>query len=145
MNYEHFNRIVIEHRNTLVLIGILVLLFALLGVLAVEFYVKKELNCKCFKLGKIRISPTSLMLIPILVILIIFPMKIIKCNLDIKETSYEEYVGKIEYSSSSVKFHNADFSVFVGKGHEVVPPGTHKGKVIISQRSKVIVYYESLE
>ena len=145
MNYELFNQTVIEYRNTLILIGVLVLLFTIIGVLVIELYVRRSLECQFFEIGKLKFPPTLLMIIPIIFILIFFPTKIQQCNKDIEETAYVEYVGRVKYSESSVKLTDVDLSFFVGKGHEKVPQGTNDGKVIYSKRSKVIVYYEQLE
>lgn len=145
MNYQLFNKTVTEHRNSLILIGVIVFIFAIIGVFVVEFYVRRELDCKYFEIKNFKIAPTILMVIPIIAILVYFPVKIVQCNRDVKNLAYEEYIGEVEYSSSSVKFHDADFSVFVGKGHEIVPAGKHYGKVVFSRESRVIVYYEQLE
>lgn len=145
MDYEFFNKTVIEHRNALILIGVLVLLFTIVGTLVIEFYVRKSLDCQFFEIGKFKFSPTLLMIIPIVFILIFFPTKIYQCNKDVEETAYVEYVGQVKYSESSVKLIGEDLSFFVGKGHEKVPKGTNDGKVIYSKRSKVIVYYEQLD
>lgn len=145
MEYELFSKTVIQHRNSMILIGILVLVFVIVGTLIVEFYVRRELDCPYFKIKNIRFSPTLLMALPIIFTLIYFPIEIYKCNYDIQYSSYEEYIGEVEYSSSSVKLKNCNLSVFVGKGHEIIPLGKHYGKVIYSTKANVIVYYESLE
>lgn len=145
MNYDLFNQTVVEHKNTLILIGILVLLFTIIGTLVIEFYVRRSLDCQFFEIGMLKFSPTLLMVIPIVFILIFFPTKIYQCCKDIEEMAYVEYVGQVKYSESSVKLTDADLSFFVGKGHEKVPRGTSDGKVIYSKRSKVIVYYEQLD
>ena len=145
MDYGLFNQTVIEHKNTLILIGVLVLLFTIIGTLVIEFYVRRSLNCQFFEIGKIKFSPTLLMIIPIVLILIFFPTKLYQCNKDVEETAYVEYVGQVKHSESSVRLIDDDLSFFVGKGHEKVPKGTNYGKVIYSKRSKVIVYYEQLD
>ena len=145
MNYELFNQTVIEHRNTLILIGVLVLLFVIIGTFVIEFYVRRSLDCQFFEIGKLKFSPTLLMVIPVIFILIFFPTKIYQCNKDIEEMAYVEYVGEVKYSESSVKLIGEDLSFLVGKGHEKVPQGTSDGKVVYSKRSKVIVFYEQLD
>ena len=145
MNYELFGRIVAEHRNSLVLMCILTLTFILIGILIIEFYVRRSLGCKFFKIGKLKFSPTWLMIIPVAAVLIFYPVKIYECNADIKESAYTEYMGNVEYSVSSVKLLDKDLSIFVGKAHEIVPAGLNYGKVIYSKRSKVIVYYTSVD
>lgn len=145
MNYELFNQTVIEHRNTLILIGVLVLLFAIIGTLVIEFYVRRSLGCQFFEIGKLKFSPTLLMIIPIIFILIFFPIKIYQCNKDIEEMAYVEYVGQVKYSESSVKLIEEDLSFFVGKGQDKVPKGTSYGRVIYAKRSKVIVCYEQID
>ena len=145
MDYEIFNQTVIEHKNMLILIGILVLLFTIVGVLVIEFYVRRFLDCQFFEIGKLKFSPTLLMIIPVAFVLLFFPIKIFECNKDIKETAYVEYIGQIEYSESSVKLIDDALSIFVGKGYEKIPKGTSNGKVIYSKRAKVIVYYEPIE
>lgn len=142
MNYDLFNQTVIEHRNTLILIGVLVLLFTIIGTLVIEFYVRRSLDCQFFEIGKLKLSPTLLMVIPIIFILLFFPIKMYHCNKDIEEMTYVEYVGQVKYSASSVKLTDAGLSFFVGKGYEKIPQGLSDGKVIYSKRSKVIVYYE---
>lgn len=145
MDYELFNKTVIEHRNTMILIGIVVLLFAIIGALVIEFYVRRTLDCRFFEIGRFKFSPTLLMIIPIIFILIFFPTKLYQCNMDVEETTYMEYVGQIKYLESSVKLIDDDLSFFVGKGQEKVPKGTSYGRVIYAKRSKVIVYYEQID
>ena len=144
MDYKLFNQAVIEHRNNLILIGVLVLIFIIIGILVVEFYVRRILDCRFFKIGKHRFSPTVLMSIPVVFVLLYFPIEISKCNADIKEMAYVEYIGQVKYSESSVKLLDDGLSFFVGKGHEKIPKGINYGKVVYSKRSKVIVCYKSI-
>ena len=72
MDYNRFNQIVVEHRNSMILIGIISLVFVLAALLVVEFYVRRNLDCPYFTIGKLRFSPTLLMLIPLIFILIFF-------------------------------------------------------------------------
>ena len=143
MEYSRFNQLVVEHRNSMILIGAVVLACVVVGLLVVEFYVRRKLDCPYINIGKLKFSPTWLMLIPLLLTLIYFPMKVCQCNHDINNSAYETYVGNVEYSESSVKLVDESISFFVGKGHEIVPPGKGYGKVIYSRKSRVIVYYES--
>ena len=143
MEYQSFNQLVIEHRNSMILIGALVLIFVIIGVLVVELYVRRELDCRYFKIKSLKISPTMIMLIPLLFVVIYFPIKVYQCNYDVKNESYETYIGEIEYSESSVKLNNENRTFFVGKGHEIVPPGISYGMVVYSTKSHVIVFYES--
>lgn len=145
MDYELFNQTVIEHKNMLILFAILTLIFIIFGALVIEFYVRRSLDCQFFKIGKLKFSPTLLMIIPIVFVVLLYSIKIYQCNKDIKEAAYLEYVGTIEYSGPSVKLTDNDLSIFVGKGYEKVPRGISIGKVIYSKRSKVIVYYNSIK
>lgn len=144
MKYEEFNRIVTEHRNSIIIIGIIVLVMCLVAIIIVEFYVRRHLDCKFFTIRSIKFSPTLLMIIPLIAIVIYFPIEINKCNVDLNQELYTEYVGQIEYSSSSVKFKDENFTVFVGKGFELIPRGENYGRCIYSSNSKVIVYWEKL-
>ena len=144
MNYALFDQIVFEHQKSLVIMFVVTLIFAVAGLLAVEFYVRGKLNCRFFEIGKFELYLSWLMLIPIAAIFIVYPVQICRCDNDIKNNAYVEYVGKVEYSSSSVKFIDGGFYVFVGKGHEIVPDGSSYGKVIYAKQSKVIVYYEKM-
>ena len=72
MDYELFNKSVIEYRNTMFLIGVLVLFFVIIGVLVVELFVRGTLDCRFFEIGKIKFSPTLLMIIPVISVLIFF-------------------------------------------------------------------------
>lgn len=144
MNYALFDQIVFEHQKSLVIMFVVTLIFAVAGLLVVEFYVRGKLNCRFFEIGKFKFSPTWLMIIPIAAIFIVYPVQICRCDNDIKNNAYVEYVGKVEYSSSSVKFIDGGFYVFVGKGHKIVPDGLSYGKVIYAKQSKVIVYYEKM-
>ena len=143
MNYQNFNKVVFEHRNSLILIGALIILFAIVGIVTVEVYVRKILNCKSFEIFNFKFSPTLLIIIPIIISLLYFSVRILQCNKDLKNESYVEYVGTVEYSSPSVKFIDSNMTVYVGKGHEIIPKGKHYGKVIYSKESKVIVFFES--
>lgn len=143
MEYEKYNEIVLEHRNSLALIGGLVLAFCIIGILVIEFYVRRNLGCRYFHFKQWKIAPTLFMLIPLIATILYFSTQIYKCNLDIKNHSYDVYKGEIEYSSSSVKLKDK-FSVFVGKGFELIPRGKHIGKCIYSHNAKVIVYWEEL-
>lgn len=142
MEYDHFNRIVSEHKNSMILIGILVLLFVIIGLLVIEFYVRRKLDCPYFTIGKIRFSPTLLMLIPLFFVIVYFPVKISQCNYDINNSAYESYTGIVEYSESSIKLTDEDITIFVGKGHEIVPQGINYGTVLYSQKARVVVFYQ---
>ena len=143
MDYSSFSQIVVNHRNSIILIGILVLLFIIVGLFVVELYVRRKLECPYFSLGKLKFSPTLLMLIPLIFAFVFFPVKIYQCNYDLKHNAYETYVGFVEYSESSVKLTDKNTSIFVGKGHEIVPDGKNYGKVVYSTKSHVIVFFES--
>lgn len=143
MDYNHFNQIVIEHRNSMMVIGIASLVFVIAALLVVEFYVRRELDCLYFSIGKIKFSPTLLMLIPLIFVLVFFPTQIYQCNYDVAHSSYKTYTGPVEYSESSVKLTDEDISIFVGKGHEIVPEGESYGTVVYSTKSRVVVFYES--
>lgn len=143
MDYNHFNQIVIEHRNSMILIGIVSLVFVITALLVVEFYVRRELDCSYFSIGKIKFSPTLLMLIPLIFVFIFFPIQIYQCNYDVAHSSYETYTGSVKYSESSVKLIDEDISIFVGKGHEIVPEGESYGMVVYSTKSHVVVFYKS--
>lgn len=144
MEYEFYNQLVVEHRNSMILIGILVFVFVVIGFFVVEFYVRKKLDCPYFNIGKLKFSPTLLMLIPLIFVLIYFPTKVYQCNYDINNFAYETYVGDLEYSESSVKLRDINVTVFVGKGHEIIPKGSGYGMVVYSQEAHVVVYYEPL-
>lgn len=143
MDYNRFNQIVIEHRNSMILIGIVSLVFVLAALLVVEFYVRRNLDCPYFAIGKFRFSPTLLMVIPLIFILVFFSVQIYQCNYDVTHTSYETYNGSVEYSESSIKLIDEDITIFVGKGHEIVPQGNSYGTVIYSTKSHVVVFYSS--
>lgn len=144
MEYDRFNQLVAEHRNSMVFIGVSILVFVAIGFLVVEFYVRRELDCPFFNIGKLRFSPTLLMGIPLIFVLIYFPIKVHQCNYDINNLNYETYVGEVEYSESSVKLMDNGISIFVGKGHGIIPQGNGYGKLIYSQKSHVVVYYEPI-
>lgn len=141
MEYEKYNAIVLEHRNSLILIGVLVFTMCVVGMLVIEFYVRRELGCKYFYIKQWKFSPTFIMFIPLIVVIICFSIQIHKCNLDIRNELYDTYIGEVEYSSSSVKIKD-NFSVFVGKGFEIIPKGKHIGKCVYSHNAHVIVYWE---
>lgn len=143
MDYNSFNQLVLDHRNSMIFIGILVLVFVLIGMFIVEFYVRRKLDCPYFEIGILKISPTLVMLIPLIFVLIYFPNKIQQCNYDIHNSSYETYIGEVEYSESSIKLIDDDVTIFVGKGHEIVPQGNSYGTVIYSTKSHVVVFYAS--
>lgn len=143
MDYNHFNEIVIEHRDSMILIGIVALVFVLAALLVVEFYVRRELDCPYFTIGKLKFSPTLLMLIPLIFILVFFSIQIYQCNYDVTHTSYETYTGAVEYSESSIKLIDENTTIFVGKGHEIVPRGSSYGTVVYSTKSHVVVFYTS--
>ena len=142
MDYDVFNQLVNQHKNSMILIGILVLIFVIIGFFVVEFYVRQALECQYFEFGKMKISPTLLMIIPLMFVVIYFPIKVYECDYDINNMSYEIYVGEVEYSESSVKLRDEGISIFVGKGHEICPRGINYGKVVYSSKSHVIVYFE---
>lgn len=143
MEYEKYKEIVLEHRNSLIFIGILILAMCVIGILVIEFYVRRKLGCRYFHMKQWKFSPTSIMIIPLLATILVFSVQIHKCNLDIDNNLYDTYIGEVEYSSSSVKLKD-EFSVYVGKGFELIPKGKHIGKCIYSHNAKVIVYWEEL-
>ena len=144
MEYERFKQLVVEHRNSMILIGTLVLVFIMIGFFIVEFYVRRRLDCSYFIVGKFKFSPTLLMLVPLILVLIYFPTKVYQCNYDINNSVYETYIGDVEHSESSVKLEDVDLTIFVGKGHEIIPKGSSYGMVVYSQKAHVLVYYEEL-
>ena len=144
MNLGAFNQIVTEHRNSLIVIGGVILAFCIVGIIIVEIYVRGKMDLKYIKIKRIKFSPSLLLLIPALVTIIYFSSEVIKCNNDVRKEAYDTYVGRIEYSSSSVKLLDEDISIFVGKNNEKVPYGEHYGKCIISHDSRVIVFWEEL-
>lgn len=85
------------------------------------------------------------MLLPMVLVLIYFSVVIASCNKDIATNAYETYTGICTYESEAVYLAEAQISIYVGKGHEIVPPGDHYGKCIYSKRSKVIVDWQLLE
>ncbi len=143
MEYDKFDKIVLEHRNSLVIIGMLILVMCIIGILVIEFYVRGKLGCRYFKIGRWKFSPTYIMLIPVLIAVLYFSIQIHQCNLDVNNHLYDTYVGEVEYSSSSVKIKDK-FSVFMGKGFELIPQGKHYGRCIYSHNAKVIVSWEDL-
>ena len=143
MEYEKYNAIVLEHRNSLILIGVLVIAFCIIGALVIEFYVRRKLGCRYFNIKKWRFSPTAIMLLLLIAAILCFSIQIHKCDLDVSNESYDVYIGEVEYSSSSVKIKDK-FSVFVGKYFEIIPRGKHTGKCIYSHNAHVIVYWEEL-
>lgn len=72
-----------------------------------------------------------------------FPVKIYQCNYDVTYASYEIYTGAVEYSESSIKLIDEGITIFVGKGHEIVPRGNSHGTVVYSTKSHVVVFYVS--
>ena len=143
VEYEKYKALVLDHRNSLILIGVLVFAICIIGIFVVEFYVRRKLGCRYFHIRHRKISPTLIMLIPLTAIILVFSIQIHQCNLDIDNNLYKTYIGEVEYSSSSVKLKD-EFSVYVGKGFELIPKGKHRGKCIYSQNAKVIVYWEEL-
>ena len=142
MDYRQFNSIVIEHRDSIIIIGIIILICIIICTLFIEFYVRYKLDCPYFEIGKFKFSPTLLMLIPFILVITYFPIRVSLCNYDVNNLSYETYIGEVEYSESSIKLIDANISIFVGKGHEIVPQGNHYGMVIYSTKSHVVVLYE---
>lgn len=140
MEYNRFNQLVVAHRNSMILIGVLVLLFIIIGSFVVKLFFGKELSC--LKIGKIKISPIFFMLIPLILAIVFFSVEVYKCNYDIDNLSYETYIGEVEYSESSVKLIDINVSIFVGKWHEICPRGNSYGMVIYSTKSHVIVFYQ---
>lgn len=70
MEYNRFNQLVVAHRNSMILIGVLVLLFIIIGSFVVKLFFGKELSC--LKIGKIKISPIFFMLIPLILAIVFF-------------------------------------------------------------------------
>lgn len=141
MDYEKYNAIVAEHRDSLILIAIVILVFWLIGVLVIELYVRQKLGCRYFYIKRWKFSPTLVMLIPLIAVGVCLSIQIHQCNLDIRNESYDTYIGEVEHSASSVKIKD-HFSVFVGKGFEMIPAGKHEGTCIYSHHAHVIVYWE---
>ena len=144
MNYNLFKDIILEHRNSLIIIGVIFLIIIIVTALVIEIYVRGELKFEYFQFKKIKFSPTLLLIIPLIFGIIYFSFDIANCNKDIQDNSYETYIGECEYTSTSVKLKDLNLSIYVGKGHEIVPRGINYGKCIYAKHSKVIVFFESL-
>lgn len=145
MFINDFNEIVLQSKNSVIAIGAVIIIVGIIAVLAVEIYVRQKLKCRYFHFGKIKLSPTLLMCIPLIISITTIGIQINKYNLDIANASYETYIGYCTYKSESVRLQEKKLSIYVGKGHMRVPHGTNYGKCIYSKRSKVIVYWEPLE
>lgn len=145
MDVDQYNNIVQVHRDSMIIIGCIILLLCVLAIIFVELYVRGTLECKFFQLGKIKVSPTLLLLIPTMLVLIYFSMVVVNCNKDISLNAYETYIGTCIYQSESVELVEQKIHIYVGKGHEIVPYGENYGKCIYSKYSKVIVYWEQLD
>ena len=110
MDLDQFNQIVFEHRNSMIVIGCIILFVCIVAMLVIEFYVRGTLECKYFQLGIIKISPTLFMLIPMIVTLVYFSVVIVNCNKDISTSAYETYIGICTYESESVNLKEAELS-----------------------------------
>ncbi|MBE5922658.1 MAG: hypothetical protein E7269_07895 [Lachnospiraceae bacterium] len=144
MDIDTFNQIIIEHRDSILLIGIIILIMCLCGMVFVEVFLNKELGTSHFEFGKWKIRPSLIIVIVIIVDIVWTSLTIANCNADIREASYETYIGECEYNSSSVKLKECSLNIFVGKGHDIVPSGTNYGKCIYSKHARVIVYWEAI-
>ena len=140
MNFEDFNSVVLEHRNSIILIACLIVGVGLLAMFFLAAYVGGY-----FKIGKIRFPSALLLLIPILFAIICSSIEVINCNKDIMHSAYEVYVGNCIYESETVTLEELDLKIHVGLHHTIVPYGDNYGKCIYSKYSKVIVYWESIE
>ncbi len=145
MDIHQYNAIVLEYRNSMIVIGCISLIISLIALLVVEIYVRGKLGCRFLNLGKIKISPTLLLLIPILAMVLYYSLVISWCNTDISEGSYVTYVGVCIYESETVTLEDINLRIYVGNGHEIVPDGQHYGKCIYSKRPKVIVFWEQID
>ena len=144
MNFENFNSIVIEHRNSMIIIGCIVFSLLLAGALFVEFYVRERLDFKYLPLGKFRISPTWFVIVLIAINIIYSLIAVKNCNEDIASGSYETYIGNCSYKERTVTLQELNLKVRVSGGHDIVPHGDSYGKCIYAKDSKVIVYWEEL-
>ena len=133
-----------EERDSIFLSGIIILICVIIGTLFVEFYVRSKLDCPYFTIGKFEFSPTLLMLIPFILTITVVSVKLHQCNYDVNNSSYETYIGDVEYSETNIRLIDADISIFVGKYSDIVPRGKSYGKVIYSTKSHVIVLYEQM-
>ncbi len=129
----------------MILIGCVSLMISLIAFLVVEIYVRGVLGCRFFYLGKIKISPTLLLLVPVLAMVLYFSLVISWCNTDISEGSYVTYIGMCTYESETVILEDIDLHIYVGNGHEAIPDGQHYGKCVYSKRSKVIIFWEPID
>ena len=145
MFINDFNEIVLQRKDSIIAIGVVIIIVGIIAILAVEIYVRQKLKCRYFHFGKIKLSPTLVMCIPLIIAMITIGIQINKYNLDIANASYETYIGYCTYESNAVRLHERKLSIVVGKGCTRVPRGTNYGKCIYSKRSRVIVYWESLE
>ena len=144
MNFENFHSIVIEHRNSMIIIGCIVFALLLAGALFVEFYVRERLDFKYLSLGKFRISPTWFVIVLIAINIIYSLIAVKNCNEDIASGSYETYIGNCSYKERTVTLQELNLKVRVSGGHDIVPHGDGYGKCIYAKHSKVIVYWEEL-
>lgn len=145
MDISQYNAIVLEYRNSMILIGCISLGICLIALLVVEIFVRGSLGCQYLNLGKIKISPTLLLLIPVLAIVVYFSLVVSWCNTDISTGSYVTYVGMCVYESETVILEDHDLRIYVGNGHEIIPDGQNYGKCVYSKYSKVIVFWEPID
>lgn len=144
MDIDQYNKIVLEYRDSMVLIGCISLALCLATMLILTL-VCKRIGLTYIKIAKLKVSPSLLLLVPLFAMIIYFSSVVVQCNLDIFESSFVTYVGICKYESETVILEEENLRIYVGNGHELVPSGRNYGKCVYSKHAKVIVFWEAID
>ena len=133
-----------EHRHSIILIGIVISAACLFALLFVEIYVRGTLGLRYLEIKKLKISP-SLFILLLLVCAIIFTLNDVrKIDKDIAEETYEIYIGECVHKERTVYLKGNGIKMRADNG-DIVPYGNNYGKCIYSKRSRLVVDWESIE
>ena len=135
-SFEAYDAILTRHCWTMVLIG----LVAIAAIIAIYFWIRKTIN------NKKGLAEYAIILGVLLLGVLVFEIYTICTTVhDVQNDAYVVYEGTYE-TGKNPKVYITDAN---GKRKTLsdafysLPEGTHRGKIVYSEKNKIVVYYQS--
>lgn len=135
-SFEVYDAIVTRHCWTMVLIG----LVAIAAIIAIYFWIRKTID------NKKGLAEYTIILGVLLLGVLVFEIYTICTTIhDVQNDAYVVYEGTYETAKDAkVYIIDADGKrKTLSDAFYSLPDGTHRGKIVYSEKTKIVVYYQS--
>ena len=135
-SFEAYDAILTRHCWTMVLIG----LVAIAAIIAIYFWIRKTID------NKKGLTEYAILLGVLLLGVLVFEIYTICTTVhDIQNDAYVVYEGTYETAKDAkVYIIDADGKrKTLSDAFYSLPEGTHRGKIVYSEKTKIVVYYQS--